>query len=73
MLNRSYTTRRDVIGTPSPIGMSTVIVMAQKGVDGRQPRTWVAITRNGRVALRKEIAALKALVNRFDATLGRHS
>ena len=48
-------------------------VKVEKGVDGRRPRTWVAITRHGKVALREEISALKALVERFDGTLGRHS
>jgi DNA-binding MarR family transcriptional regulator len=48
-------------------------VKIEKGVDGRRPRTWVAITRVGKVALREEISALKALVARFDGTPGHHS
>jgi DNA-binding MarR family transcriptional regulator len=43
-------------------------VKVEKGVDGRRPRTWVAITRDGRTALRQEIAALKMVVDRFGAT-----
>ena len=48
-------------------------VKVEKGVDGRRPRTWVAITRSGKVALREEISALKALVARVDGTRIRHS
>jgi DNA-binding MarR family transcriptional regulator len=43
-------------------------VKVEKGMDGRRPRTWVAITRDGKTALRHEIAALKVLVDRFGAT-----
>lgn len=48
-------------------------VKVEKGVDGRRPRTWVAITRAGKTALREEISALKILVERFDGTRIRHS
>jgi DNA-binding MarR family transcriptional regulator len=48
-------------------------VRVEKGVDGRRPRTWVAITRDGKTALREEISALKVLVERFDGTLDRRS
>lgn len=48
-------------------------VKVEKGVDGRRSRTWVAITRSGKVALREEISALKALVARVDGTRIRHS
>lgn len=43
-------------------------VKVEKGVEGRRPRTWVAITREGRAALRQEITALKALVHRVEAS-----
>jgi len=36
----------------------------EKGYDGRRPKTWVSITRDGRQALADEIAALRALVAR---------
>ena len=36
--------------------------MIAKGYEGRRPRTWVSITRRGRVALRSEIAVLKQIV-----------
>jgi DNA-binding MarR family transcriptional regulator len=48
-------------------------VRVEKGVDGRRPRTWVAISRDGKTALREEISALKVLVERFDGTLDRRS
>jgi len=37
-----------------------------KGFDGRKPRTWVSITRDGRKALHKEIAALRELIASYD-------
>jgi DNA-binding MarR family transcriptional regulator len=43
-------------------------VKVEKGVGGRRPRTWVAMTRAGKTALHHEIAALKALVDRYGAT-----
>ena len=43
-------------------------VKVEKGVEGRRPRTWVAITRDGKAALRQEIVALKVLVDRFEGT-----
>jgi DNA-binding MarR family transcriptional regulator len=42
------------------------LVRVVKGVDGRRPRTWVAITRNGRTALHVEVASLKALIERVE-------
>lgn len=36
----------------------------EKGYDGKRPKTWVSITRAGRTALAKEIAALRALIDR---------
>ncbi len=45
-------------------------VRVEKGLEGRRPRTWVAITRDGKAALREEIAALKVLVDRFEGTSG---
>ena len=40
------------------------LVEVEKGYQGRRPRTWVRITREGQRALAAEIAALVALVNR---------
>lgn len=44
------------------------LVALQKVFEGRRPRTWVTITPTGRAALAAEIAALRALVRRFDAS-----
>lgn len=44
------------------------LVALEKVFEGRRPRTWVSITPAGRAALAAEIAALRALVRRFDAS-----
>jgi DNA-binding MarR family transcriptional regulator len=44
------------------------LVSINKVIDGRHPRTWVSITRHGRRALRKEVATLKAIVDRVEGT-----
>jgi DNA-binding MarR family transcriptional regulator len=46
------------------------LINVQKGTEGRRPRTWVSITRVGKVALRQEIAVLKALVGRVEGSRG---
>jgi DNA-binding MarR family transcriptional regulator len=46
------------------------LIHIEKGTEGRRPRTWIAITKTGRLALHREIAALKALVRRVE-DLGR--
>lgn len=40
------------------------LVQVEKGYEGRRPRTWVRITRQGRKALAREIATLTELVRR---------
>lgn len=40
------------------------LVALKKDYVGRRPRTWIRITKNGRAALAREIAALEALVQR---------
>ncbi len=40
------------------------MVEVRKGYEGRRPRTWVRITRQGRAALTAELAALTELVSR---------
>jgi DNA-binding MarR family transcriptional regulator len=40
------------------------LVYVEKGYDGRRPKTWVRITREGREALDAEIRALRELLNR---------
>lgn len=42
------------------------LISIDKVFEGRRPRTWVSITRNGRRALRQEIASLKAIVSRVE-------
>jgi DNA-binding transcriptional ArsR family regulator len=42
-----------------------------KVVEGRRPRTWVKITREGRTALRAEIEALKEIVAIVEGEPGR--
>ena len=37
-------------------------VAIEKGYSGRRPRTWVRITKEGRAALRAEVAALKMIL-----------
>ena len=44
------------------------LIGVQKGTEGRRPRTWVSITRVGKVALRQEVAVLKALVSRVEGS-----
>ncbi|MDA8266420.1 MAG: transcriptional regulator [Actinomycetota bacterium] len=43
-------------------------VSIDKVVEKRRPRTWVSITRNGRRALRLEVAALKAIVRAIEGS-----
>lgn len=39
-----------------------------KTFEGRKPRTWVKATRKGKAALAEEMAALRDLVNGYEAT-----
>lgn len=43
------------------------LIQVEKGYDGRRPKTWVSITGEGKAALEKEIAALRALISRHDS------
>jgi DNA-binding MarR family transcriptional regulator len=43
------------------------LVRVEKGYDGRRPKTWVGITKDGREALAREIRALRALVERHES------
>jgi DNA-binding MarR family transcriptional regulator len=40
------------------------LVQVEKGYEGRRPRTWVRITRQGRTALAAELATLTELIRR---------
>jgi DNA-binding MarR family transcriptional regulator len=44
------------------------LVQVEKGYEGRRPRTWVSITRQGRAALAAEMAALTELVREHSAS-----
>jgi DNA-binding MarR family transcriptional regulator len=39
------------------------LIRVEKGYEGRRPRTWVSITREGRAALADELAALTKLIS----------
>jgi DNA-binding MarR family transcriptional regulator len=41
------------------------LVEVRKGYQGRRPCTWLALTRQGRKALREELATLERLVGRI--------
>lgn len=43
------------------------LVQVEKGYDGKRPKTWVSITAEGKKALDREIAALRALISRHDS------
>jgi predicted ArsR family transcriptional regulator len=43
-------------------------VELDKVIDGRRPRTWVKITRSGRTALRREVQALRDLLDTLATT-----
>lgn len=45
------------------------LVEVEKGYEGRRPRTWVRVTREGNRALAAEMAALAALVRRHDGAV----
>ncbi len=46
------------------------LVQVQKGYEGRRPRTWVSITRQGRAALAAEMAALAKLASQLNGDHG---
>jgi DNA-binding MarR family transcriptional regulator len=46
------------------------LIQVEKGYEGRRPRTWVRITRQGRAALTAEIATLNEVLRRHAAASG---
>jgi DNA-binding MarR family transcriptional regulator len=44
------------------------LVVIDKGYEGRRPRTWIRLTKEGRRALAAEMAALKDLVRLADGS-----
>lgn len=43
------------------------LIAIEKGYEGKRPRTWVQVTKNGRKAMHHEIAMLKTLIKRLEA------
>jgi DNA-binding MarR family transcriptional regulator len=50
----------------------TGLIIMNKGYRGRRPRTWAAITAEGRRALRRELASMQALMKRLDSVISAH-
>jgi len=48
-------------------------IVIRKGYHGRRPRTWLTLTKSGRRALDRELASLRALVDRLDPEKGSRS
>ncbi len=42
------------------------LVDIEKGYEGRRPRTWISLTKQGGTALREELTALKALIRQLE-------
>jgi DNA-binding MarR family transcriptional regulator len=42
------------------------LITIDKGYEGKRARTWVSLTRTGKVALREEISHLKQLISRHE-------
>lgn len=46
------------------------LIAVEKGYEGKRARTWITLTKAGRVALREEIKHLKALINQIESIKG---
>ena len=44
------------------------LITIEKGYAGKRARTWITLTRAGRIALREEITQLKLLINQIERT-----
>jgi DNA-binding MarR family transcriptional regulator len=42
------------------------LISIEKGYEGKRPRTWISLTKAGRVALREEIKHLKLLIRQIE-------
>jgi DNA-binding MarR family transcriptional regulator len=42
------------------------LITITKGYEGKRPRTWVSLTKEGRRALRQEVAHLKRLIDQVE-------
>jgi DNA-binding PadR family transcriptional regulator len=47
---------------------SAGLITIEKGYAGKRARTWITLTRAGRIALREEITQLKLLINQIERT-----
>jgi DNA-binding MarR family transcriptional regulator len=43
------------------------LVAIEKGYDGKRPRTWIQLTKNGKKALQREIATHKSLIQQIES------
>jgi DNA-binding MarR family transcriptional regulator len=42
------------------------LIGIEKGYEGRRPRTWISLTKDGTAALRAELATLRALIRQLE-------
>ena len=45
------------------------LINIEKGYEGKRPRTWIHLTKEGRKALREEIRTLKILIHQLEADI----
>lgn len=64
-LKRTLTLTDGNLGRHLDVLAKQGLVNITKGYEGRRPRTWVAITPEGRQALAAEMSVLAALLHRF--------
>ncbi len=43
------------------------LISIEKGYEGKRPRTWITLTKNGKKALQAEIATLKSLIQQLES------
>jgi DNA-binding MarR family transcriptional regulator len=46
------------------------LITVEKGYEGKRARTWITLTKKGRVAPREEIRQLKALISQIESIDG---
>jgi len=42
------------------------LITIEKGYEGKRPRTWITLTKEGRTALREEVKQLKVLIGQIE-------
>jgi DNA-binding MarR family transcriptional regulator len=45
------------------------LITIEKGYEGKRPRTWIQLTKDGKKAMHDEIATLKVLIQQLEATV----